>query len=130
MNTINALGFIEVYGLVAGIEAADAMLKSAKVRLLRQFEVHPAMITVVIEGDLAACRAAVAAGVAAASRVGRVISSNVMGRPDEDTEIMVQGLIPRPSADSVLHANPRPKRRESAGQAKAKAARQAVGRKQ
>jgi len=98
VNTIHALGFVEVYGLATGIEAADAMLKSARVRLLRQYEVHPGLITLTIEGDLAACRAAVAAGVAAASRVGTVISSNVMGRPDEDTETMILDLIPRPSA--------------------------------
>ena len=96
MDTLNALGFIEVYGLVAGIEAADAMVKSARVRLLRQYEVHPGLITLTVEGDLGACRAAVAAGVAAASRVGTVIASNVIGRPDGDTEMMVLDLIPRP----------------------------------
>jgi len=96
VNTIHALGFVEVYGLATGIEAADAMLKSAQVRLLRQYEVHPGLITLTIEGDLAACRAAVSAGVAAASRIGTVISSNVMGRPDEDTETMVLDLIPKP----------------------------------
>ena len=95
---MNALGFIEVYGLVAGIEAADAMLKSAQVRLLRQYEVRPGLITVVVEGDLAACRAAVAAGVAAASRVGTVIAENVIGRPDQDTETLIMTLIPRPAA--------------------------------
>ena len=97
MDTLNALGFIEVYGLAAGIEAADAMVKGAWVRLLRQYEVHPGLITVTVEGDLAACRAAVAAGVAAASRVGTVIASNVIGRPDGDTGTMVLDLIPRPS---------------------------------
>ena len=100
MNAINALGFVEVYGLAAGIEAADAMLKSAKVRLLREHEVHPGLVTLTVEGDLAACRAAVSAGVAAASRVGKVIASNVIGRPDEDTEMMVLSLIPRPSPDA------------------------------
>jgi ethanolamine utilization protein EutK len=97
VNTINALGFIEVHGLVAGVEAADAMLKSAQVRLLRQYEVRPGLITVAVEGDLAACRAAVAAGLAAASRVGDVIAGNVIGRPDTDTETMVMALIPRPA---------------------------------
>ena len=95
MNTIDSFGFIEVYGLVAGIEAADAMLKSAQVRLLRQHEVRPGMITLVVEGDLAACRAAVNAGVAAASRVGTVLGSHVIGRPVEDTENMVLDLASR-----------------------------------
>ena len=93
MDRINALGFIEVYGLVSGIEAADAMLKSAQVRLLRQYEVHPGLITVVVEGDLAACQAAVNAGVAAASRIGKVISSLLIPRPDGDTETMILQLI-------------------------------------
>ena len=93
MSTINALGFIEVYGLVAGIEAADAMLKSAQVRLLREHGVHPGLITLVVEGDLAACGAAVNAGIAAASRVGKVVSSHVIGRPDPDTENLIMGML-------------------------------------
>ncbi len=93
MKTINALGFIEVYGLAAGIEAADAMLKSARVRLLRQHGVHPGQITLVVEGDLAACRVAVNAGVAAASRLGEVLASHVIGRPDTDTETLILDLL-------------------------------------
>ncbi len=93
MDSINALGFIEVYGLVPGIEAADAMLKSARVRLLRQYEVQPGLITVVVEGDLAACQAAVNAGVAAASRIGKVVSSLLIPRPDGDTATMVLDLV-------------------------------------
>jgi ethanolamine utilization protein EutK len=115
---MNALGFVEVYGMVAGIEAADAMLKSAQVRLLRQYEVHPGLITLAIEGDLGACRAAVAAGVAAASRVGTVITSNVIGRPDQDTETMVMDLIPRPPAGNMPSAGPS-RRREAAAPVKA-----------
>ncbi len=92
MRRINALGFIEVYGLVAAIEAADAMLKSAKVRLLRQHGVHPGQISLVVEGDLAACRVAVNAGVAAASQIGVVLASHVIGRPDADTETMILEL--------------------------------------
>ncbi len=93
MNKINALGFVEVSGFVAAIEAADAMLKSANVRLLREHTVNPGMISIVVEGDLAACRAAVSAGIAAAERVGRVISHHVIGRPDEGTEDIVLGSV-------------------------------------
>ena len=57
MGTINSLRLLEVRGLVAGVEAADAMLKSARVRLLRAHQVNPGLITLVVEGDLAACRA-------------------------------------------------------------------------
>ncbi|WP_434778413.1 BMC domain-containing protein [Neisseria sp. Ec49-e6-T10] len=99
MKVIDSLGFIEVLGFVAGIEAADAMLKSASVRLIRQHEVHPGLVTLVIEGDLAACRAAVNAGSAAASRVGVVLGSHVIGRPDGDTESMILNLIPQSLAD-------------------------------
>lgn len=106
MNTIDSFGFIEVYGLVAGIEAADAMLKSAQVRLLRQHEVRPGMITLVVEGDLAACRAAVNAGVAAASRVGTVLGSHVIGRPVDDTENMVLNLASRSLNDYTGQSKP------------------------
>lgn len=104
MNTTDSFGFIEVYGFVAGIEAADAMLKSAQVRLVRQHAVHPGMISLVVEGDLASCRAAVNAGVAAASRIGTVISSHVIGRPDRDTEMLVQYLL----SDEDLPQKPTP----------------------
>ena len=115
MKTIDSFGFIEVYGLVAGIEAADAMLKSAQVRLLRQHELRPGMITLVVEGDLAACRAAVNAGVAAASRVGTVLGSHVIGRPVEDTETMVLDLASRSLHDYTGEP-------ERSSQSKAKAA--------
>ena len=101
MNTINALGFIEVYGLVASIEAADAMLKSAQVRLLRQHGVRPGLISLVVEGDLAACRAAVNAGIAAASRVGTVVSNHVIGRPDSDTEALILNMLGAPEETPV-----------------------------
>ena len=89
---IDSLGLLEVRGLVAGIEAADAMLKSARVRLLRQHQVNPALITLVVEGNLAACRASVDAGAAAAKRVGEVISQLVIGAPASDTDDFVLDL--------------------------------------
>lgn len=89
---INSLGLLEVYGLVPGIDAADAMLKSADVRILNYELVEPALVTLVIEGDLAACRAALDAGIAAASRTGKVISHKVIGRPDGDTEWLITGF--------------------------------------
>lgn len=86
---IDALGFVELLGYVAAIEAADAMLKTADVRLLAVHEVNPGLITVQVEGNLAACRVAVNAGRASAERVGTVIATHVIGRPDPDTEDMV-----------------------------------------
>ena len=89
---IDSLGLLEVYGLVSGIDAADAMLKSANVRILNYEMVIPGMVTLVVEGDLAACRAAVDAGIAAASRTGKVVGHKVIGRPDRDTEWLVTGF--------------------------------------
>ncbi|BBU82081.1 hypothetical protein EIMP300_34810 [Escherichia coli] len=64
---INALGLLEVDGMVAAIDAADAMLKAANVRLLSHEVLDPGRLTLVVEGDLAACRAALDAGCAAAT---------------------------------------------------------------
>ena len=91
---IDALGFVEVFGYVAALEAADAMLKTADVRLLAVHELNPGMITIEVEGNLAACRVAVNAGRDAATRVGKVIATHVIGRPDVDTEDMVLNRIP------------------------------------
>jgi ethanolamine utilization protein EutK len=108
---INALGLLEVSGLVAGIDAADAMLKAAQVRVLNHEVVDPGLVTLVIEGDLAACRAALDAGAAAASRTGTVISRKEIGRPDPDTEWLILGLrglaptsSPAPEAEIVQPA--------------------------
>ncbi len=83
---INALRLLEVDGMVAAIDAADAMLKAANVRLLSHEVLDPGRLTLVVEGDLAACRAALDAGCAAAMRTGRVISRKEIGRPDDDTQ--------------------------------------------
>ena len=88
---INALGLLEVDGMVAAIDAADAMLKAANVRLLSHEVLDPGRLTLVVEGDLAACRAALDAGCAAAMRTGRVISRKEIGRPDDDTQWLVTG---------------------------------------
>lgn len=79
-----AYGFLEVRGLGTGIEVADAMLKSAHVRLVAPLRTDPALITLVVEGDIGACRAAVDAGKLVAERIGEVISEKVIGRPEPD----------------------------------------------
>src|SRR5699024_12612324 len=86
---INALGLLEVAGMVAAIDAADAMLKAANVRLLSHEVLDPGRLTLVVEGDLAACRAALDAGCAAAMRTGRGISRKEIGRPVDDTQWQV-----------------------------------------
>lgn len=104
---IDALGFVEVFGYVAALEAADAMLKTADVRLLAVHELNPGMITIEVEGNLAACRVAVNAGRDAATRVGKVIATHVIGRPDTDTEDMVLNRIPH-SAGTPKPSKPAP----------------------
>ena len=79
-----ALGMIETKGLVPVIEAADAMLKAAKVRYVGMQKVGSGLVSVFIEGDVAACKAAVDAGSAAAGRVGEVVSVHVIPRPHDD----------------------------------------------
>ena len=99
---VDAIGFVEVVGLVAAVEAADAMVKAAQVRLLKQHTISPGWVTVVVEGDLASCKAAVDAGKAAAARLGLVVSTLVLGRPDQDTEgLVLDQLRPEPEAGSL-----------------------------
>jgi microcompartment protein CcmL/EutN len=79
-----ALGMIETRGLVANIEATDAMLKAAKVSFIGTRKVGSGYISTLVRGDVAACRAAVDAGAAAASRIGEVVSVHVIPRPHGD----------------------------------------------
>ena len=81
-----ALGLVETKGLIGAIEAADAMVKTAKVVLVGKERTDPAMITVKVVGDTAAVRSAVEAGAAAASRVSQLISKHVIPRPAEGIE--------------------------------------------
>ncbi len=83
MNVGRALGMIETRGLVGSIEAADAMLKSADVTLVKQEKVDAALVTVLVQGDVSAVQAAVDAGKEAAKRVGELVSAHVIPHPDE-----------------------------------------------
>ena len=76
-----AIGLIETKGLVAQIEAADAMLKAANVSLVKQIQIGGAFVTTVIKGDVGSVKAAVDAGAAAASKVGDLVSAHVIARP-------------------------------------------------
>jgi hypothetical protein len=102
-----AMGFVETQGLVAAIEAADAMVKAARVRIKTVGNADAALISVICEGDLAACAAAVDAGKAAAARVGDFVGSNLIPRPDDDTEWLVSERVdaimpPRRNEDKPL----------------------------
>jgi ethanolamine utilization protein EutM len=83
-NHLEALGMIETKGLVALIEASDTMIKSANVTLIGWQKIGSGLVTALVVGDVAAVKAAVDAGAAAAGRVGEVIGVQVIPRPHED----------------------------------------------
>lgn len=85
----SALGMIETKGLVAAIEAADAMVKTAEVTIVSVEQTVAALITIHVFGETAAVQAAVDAGRAAAERVGELLSSHVIPRPDADVRQLV-----------------------------------------
>ncbi len=81
-----ALGKIETKGFVAAVEAADAMVKAAKVALTRYERTGGGLVAVFVRGDVGAVRAAVDAGARAAQRVGELVSAHVIPRPDSSLE--------------------------------------------
>ena len=89
---LQALGMIETRGLVASIEAADAMLKAANVVLVGTEKIGSGLVTVMVRGDVGAVKAATDAGAAAAERVGELISIHVIPRPHEEVEAILPSL--------------------------------------
>ena len=81
MSSMQSLGMIETKGLVAAIEAADAMVKAANVTLIGKEQVGGGLVTVLVRGDVGAVKASVDAGAAAAERVGELVSIHVIPRP-------------------------------------------------
>jgi len=81
-----ALGLIETRGFVAMVEAADAMVKAAKVRIVGYEKIGGGYVTALVRGDVAAVRAATEAGGSAASKAGEVISVHVIPRPHSNLE--------------------------------------------
>lgn len=81
-----ALGMVETRGLVAAIEAADAMCKAANVALVGTEKIGSGLVTVMVRGDVGAVKASVDAGSAAAANVGQVVSQHVIPRPHTDVE--------------------------------------------
>jgi len=84
-----ALGMIETRGLVAMIEAADAMVKAAKVTLVGWEKIGSGYVTAMVRGDVAAVRAATDAGAAAARRVGELVSVHVIPRPHANIDLVL-----------------------------------------
>ena len=85
----DALGLIETKGLVACIEAADAMCKAANVELISYENIGSGLVTVMVKGDVGAVKAAVDSGVESAQRIGEVVTSLVIARPHNDINKIV-----------------------------------------
>ena len=86
MANTNALGMVETRGLVAAIEAADAMVKAANVQLVGKEQVGGGLVTVMVRGDVGAVKAATDAGAAAAEKVGELVSVHVIPRPHAEVD--------------------------------------------
>lgn len=84
-----ALGMIETKGLIGSIEAADAMVKAADVKLIGKEQIGSGLVTVMVRGDVGAVKAAVEAGAAAAKRVGELYGVHVIPRPHDDVEMIL-----------------------------------------
>lgn len=93
----DALGIIETKGLTALIEASDAMVKAARVKLVGYQQIGSGLVTAMVRGDVAACKAATDAGAAAAQRVGELVAVHVIPRPHGDLET----IFPITSSDST-----------------------------
>ena len=91
-NSTLALGMIETRGVVASIEAADAMVKAANVTLIGKVHVGGGLVSVMVRGDTGAVKAAVDAGAAAAGRIGELVSVHVIPRPHPEVEYILPVL--------------------------------------
>lgn len=87
-----ALGLIETRGLVTAIEAADAMVKAAKVKFLGRQKVKAGLVAVMVAGDVGAVKAAVDAGTAAGKKIGEIISSHVIPRPHGEIDFIIPSI--------------------------------------
>ena len=82
----DAIGLVETKGLLALVEATDAMAKAANVEIVKRIDIGGGLVTTVVSGDVGSVRAAVEAGAAAAAQVGELLSSHIIPRPAEGLE--------------------------------------------
>ena len=87
-----ALGMVETRGLVAAIEAADAMTKAANVTLVGTEKIGSGLVTVMVRGDVGAVKSAVESGAASASRLGELVATHVIPRPHTEVEKILPAL--------------------------------------
>lgn len=90
--TQQALGMVETRGLVAAIEAADAMLKAANVEMVGTEKIGSGLVSVMVRGDVGAVKAAVEAGSSSASRLGELVATHVIPRPHTDVEKILPSM--------------------------------------
>jgi ethanolamine utilization protein EutM len=98
MINYEALGMIETRGLVAMIEASDAMVKAANVKLIGYEKIGAGLVTALVRGDVAAVRAATDAGAAAARKVGELVAVHVIPRPHRDLDEVLPIAPPKEKA--------------------------------
>ncbi len=91
---MDALGMVETKGLIACIEAADAAVKAANVKLAGYEKIGSGYVTVLFRGEVAACRASCDAGAAAAQKVGEVVAAHVIPQPHDELEGKMPISIP------------------------------------
>jgi len=97
MAVVEALGMVETKGLVAAIEAADAMVKAANVHLIGKDHVGGGLVNILVRGDVGAVKSATDAGAACAGRVGELLSVHVIPRPHSEVEY----ILPKLDADKA-----------------------------
>ncbi|OYT15706.1 MAG: ethanolamine utilization protein EutM [Bacteroidetes bacterium 4572_77] len=98
----NALGMVETMGYVGSVEAADAMVKAANVKLIGTEKIGSGYVTIFVRGDVGAVKAAVDAGAEAAKRVGELVSVHVIPRP----HIEVESILPKLGGDTKKQTKP------------------------
>jgi microcompartment protein CcmL/EutN len=103
-----ALGMVETRGLVGSIEAADVMVKTANVALLGTEYIRNGLVTVEVIGEVAAVKAAVEAGAAAAQRVGQLVSTHVIPRPSDEIEFILKERTPAVPAPELSRTEVQP----------------------
>jgi microcompartment protein CcmL/EutN len=104
-----ALGMVECRGLVAMIEAADAMVKAANVQLVGYEKIDAGLVTAIVRGEVAAVRSAVDAGAAAARKVGEVVATHVIPRPHQNVDQGIPVLRTGETTRKKISGSVRPK---------------------
>lgn len=94
MASLEALGMVETRGLVAAIEAADAMCKAANVTLIGTEKIGSGLVTVMVRGDVGAVKSSVEAGASRAGSLGELIATHVIPRPHGDVEMILPKVLP------------------------------------